>query len=63
MEVLMATSSIYTPLEIDTPEKAKAFVEALEKSKKWFEEHEPIKVNYRTVKGKEADEICKKLKF
>jgi ABC-type nitrate/sulfonate/bicarbonate transport system substrate-binding protein len=59
----MATSSIYTTPQIDTPEKAKAFIEALEKSKKWFEEHEPVKVNYRTVKGEEANEICKRLKF
>ncbi|MDR0974833.1 MAG: hypothetical protein LBL80_03970 [Ruminococcus sp.] len=59
----MATSSIYTTPQIDTPEKAKAFIEALEKSKKWFEEHEPFKVNYRTVTGEEADEICKRLKF
>jgi ABC-type nitrate/sulfonate/bicarbonate transport system substrate-binding protein len=59
----MSTSSIFTTPQIDTPEKAKAFIEALEKSQKWVEEHEPIKVNYRTVTGKEADEICKKIRW
>jgi ABC-type nitrate/sulfonate/bicarbonate transport system substrate-binding protein len=61
--IFMATSSIYTTPQIDTPEKAKAFVEALEKSKKWFEEHEPFKVNYRTVTGEEANELWKKIQW
>jgi hypothetical protein len=59
----MATSSIYTTPQIDTPEKAKAFIEALEKSKKWFEEVGPAKVEFRTLHGEEANEVCRRLKF
>jgi ABC-type nitrate/sulfonate/bicarbonate transport system substrate-binding protein len=59
----MSTSSIFTTPQIDTPEKAKAFIEALEKAQEWADKHEPIKVNYRTVTGKEADEICKRIRW
>jgi ABC-type nitrate/sulfonate/bicarbonate transport system substrate-binding protein len=59
----MATSSIYTTPQINTPEKAQAFLEALEKAKKWSEEHEPVKVNFRTLTGEEANEVCKRIKW
>jgi ABC-type nitrate/sulfonate/bicarbonate transport system substrate-binding protein len=61
--MIMSTSSIFTTPQIDTPEKAKAFIEALEKSQKWVEEHEPINVNYGTLKGNEAKEAWKKIKW
>jgi ABC-type nitrate/sulfonate/bicarbonate transport system substrate-binding protein len=59
----MSTSSIFTTPQIDTPEKAEKFLAALEKAQEWADTHEPIKVKYRTVEGKEAQELWKKIQW
>lgn len=59
----MATSSIFTPVVLDTEKKVQAFVEALEKAEKFVSHNEePFIQPHEITTDDELEELFRKVK-